>query len=274
MTAGHAYTGYVQMNKMKVAAVGAICTAAWLLAGSVAFAEVQLSIQQGRVTLVAKDATVRQILAEWARVGQTTIVNLDRIPGGPVTLELSDVPEPQALDVLLRSLSGYMAAPRAGTAANLSQFDRIVVMPTSAPPRAPVSAAAPTPTMSQPQFVQPQFQPPQPADDDEDERPAPNVPVPNPRGPVFNTFPAQPQVVNPQGGPGGVPPGPFNPQQPQTPAQQQPGGAPTAPFGGVAVPGMVVQPPQQPGQQPGQQPPVAPGQPPRRPGGPEGPENQ
>jgi hypothetical protein len=256
------------MNKMKVAAIGA---AVWLMAGSAAFAEVQISIQEGRVTLVAKDATVRQILAEWARVGQTTIVNLDRIPGGPVTLELNSVPEPQALDVLLRSLSGYMAAPRPQAAANLSQYDRIVVMPTSAPPRAPVSAAAaPAPAFSQPQFVQPQFQPPQPADDDDDDKPAPNVPAPNPRGPVFNTFPAQPQVVNPQA----PPPSPFNPQQPQTPGQQPPAQTPNVPFGGVAVPGMVVQPPQQ--QQPGQQPmvvpgqpPVAPGQQPRRPGGPE-----
>src|SRR5437773_353951 len=108
------------MIKMNVAAMGA---AAWLLAGSVASAEVQLSLQDGRVTLVAKDATVRQILTEWARIGQTTIVNVDRIPGGPVTLELSNVPEQQALDVLLRSLSGYLAAPRPAAAANLSRFD-------------------------------------------------------------------------------------------------------------------------------------------------------
>ncbi len=240
--------------------------AAWLLAGSAAFAEVQLSIQNGRVTLVAKDATVRQILTEWARVGQTTIVNVERIPGGPVTLELSDVPEQEALDVLLRSLSGYMAAPRPNGSAGLSHFDRIVVMPTSAPPRAPVSAAAtPPPSFAppQPQFVQPQFQPP-PDEDTDDERPAPPVPVPNipnQRGPVFNTFPAPNQPPNPAGGPG------VYPQQ--QPAAQQPGPTPTAPFGGVAVPGMVVQPPQQPGQ-PGQQPVVVPGQPPRRPGGPEG----
>jgi hypothetical protein len=251
------------MNKMKIAAIG---VAAWLGAGSVAFAEVQLSLQDGRVTLIAKDATVRQILTEWARVGQTKVVNLERIPGGPLTLELTDVPEQQALDVLLRALSGYMAAPRAVVASNLSRFDRIVVMPTSAPPRAPVSAAAPPPTFAQPQpQPQPQFVPPQPADEDNDEPPAPNVPVPgqNPRGPVFNTFPGQPQVVTPQ--PAGVPGTNYNPLQPQAP--EQPGGAPTAPFGGVSVPGMVAPPPPQPGQ-PGQQP--VPGQQPRRPGGPEG----
>jgi hypothetical protein len=41
-----------------------------------------LSIHDGRVSIVAKDATVRQILTEWARVGRTKIVNVERIPGG------------------------------------------------------------------------------------------------------------------------------------------------------------------------------------------------
>ena len=86
--------------------------ATWLAAGSTALADVQLTIRDGRVSLVAKDATVRQILTEWARVGQTKIVNVERIPGGPITLELKDVPEQEALEVLLRSVSGYMAAPR------------------------------------------------------------------------------------------------------------------------------------------------------------------
>jgi len=93
------------------------------------------------VSIIAKDATVRQILTEWARVGQTKIVNVERIPGGPVTLELKNVPEEQALDVLLRSVSGFMAAPRPQQVATLSRFDRIVVMPTSVAPRAAVSSA-------------------------------------------------------------------------------------------------------------------------------------
>src|SRR5438067_3086463 len=90
----------------------ALAVPVWLAAAPAARAEVQLSLRNGRVTIVAKDATVRQILAEWARVGRTKIVNGERIPGGPLTLELRDVPEGEALDVLLRSLSGYIAAPR------------------------------------------------------------------------------------------------------------------------------------------------------------------
>jgi hypothetical protein len=126
---------------------GAIVIA--LLTASVSSADVQLQLHDGRVSIVAKDATVRQILAEWARVGQTKVVNVDRIPGGPLTLELSNVPEAQALDVLLRSVSGYMAAPRGTAAADLSMFDRIIVMPSSfgATPSAPPGGGVATPGM-------------------------------------------------------------------------------------------------------------------------------
>jgi hypothetical protein len=236
----------------------AILTAAtFLVAVATASADVQLTMQNGRVSLVAKDATVRQILAEWARVGDTKIVNMERVPGGPVTLELTNVPEAQALEVLLRPISGYITAPRPVETTNLSRFDRIILMPTLASARPATSAPPPV-------FQQgPQFPPPQAADDDDDDpRPAPNVQVPPPgqRGPVFNTFP-QPQVANPQGRPMTSPE-----QGQQAPAQNSPSPTPVAPYGGVAVPGMVAPPPPTP---PGQQ---VPGAPPtiRRPGGPGG----
>ena len=231
-----------------------VAVAACLAAASTASAEVQLTMQNGRVSLVAKDATVRQILAEWARVGQTKIVNVERVPGGPITLELNNVTEAQALDVLLRALSGYITAPRPVAVANLSHFDRIIIMPTLAAAR-PATSSAPPPVFQQ----TPQFTPP-PADDADDDKPAPNLPVPGaPRGPVFNTFPqpaASPQTAQP-----GMP-------APQAPAgQQTPNGqaspVPVAPFGGVAVPGMVAPPPAGQVQSPSQQPV-------RRPGGPGG----
>ena len=230
---------------------GAIVMA--LLTASVSSADVQLQLRDGRVSIVAKDATVRQILTEWARVGQTKVVNVERIPGGPLTLELSDIPEAQALDVLLRSVSGYMAAPRATTVANLSVFDRIIVMPTVAAPRPAASAASPAPTVPQPQFTPA----PAPPDDDADEPPAARVQMPQPpRPPVFNAFPP-PQV----GGPGaaGVPNVQGGGQTTAPPPQAYPS-APTAPNGGVAVPGMVVPAPPQPGvvTSPGLTPPAPP----------------
>ena len=110
----------------------AFAACAWLAFDTAARAEVQFTLHDGRVTIVAKDATLRQILTEWARVGDTKIVNIERVPGGPVTLELTNVPEAQALDVVLRSLSGYIAAPRPVESATLSRFDRIILMPTLA----------------------------------------------------------------------------------------------------------------------------------------------
>jgi hypothetical protein len=227
-----------------------------LLTASAATADVQLQLHDGRVSIVAKDATVRQILAEWARVGQTKVVNVDRIPGGPLTIELSNMPEAQALDVLLRTVSGYMAAPRGTAVANLSVFDRIIVMPTAAAPRPSASAAAPAPAFQQPQFT-PAAPPP---DDDADDPPAASVQMPQPpRPPVFNAFPP-PQV----GGPGasGVPVQGGQPAQP-TPSF---GSTPTPPpGGGVAVPGMMTPAQPQPGLSPSQHPP--PPQPSARPGG-------
>src|SRR4026207_2153367 len=93
-----------------------------------ASAAVLLSLQDGRVTLVAKDATVRQILTEWARVGQTKIVNIERVLGGPGTLQSTSLPADEARATLRRWASGYMAAPRPAAVANLSRYDRIMVM--------------------------------------------------------------------------------------------------------------------------------------------------
>jgi uncharacterized protein YqeY len=215
------------MKALQIAAAGVLIVGL----SSAASADVKIQIQNGHVSLVAKDATVRQILMEWARVGQTKIVNVERIPGGPQTIELTNVPETEALEILLHSITGYMAAPRgatAGSTANLSQFDRIVVMPTTAAPR-PSASAAPPPT-SQPVFAQPQL-PPQQADDEvDDERPAAQGPQGQPqRGPIFNQFPP-PQVVNPQTGqpmnmprPGTLPEPQVNPAtgQPMPTGQQR-----------------------------------------------------
>jgi len=230
--------------------VAAFCAVAWLGAASVAHADVQVTIQDGRVTIVARDATLRQILAEWARVGQTKIVNAERVPGGGLTLQLQNIPEEQALDILLRSLSGYVAAPRPTPVSNLSRFDRILVMPTNAPATAPNSRPAgpaqPFPTQGPTSFPMP-AQPAQAEDDQEGVTPN--------RAPTFTTFPP-PQVANPQSGttsvPGIVAPAQSPlvlPQQNAAPQQANPGGA--MPPGGVAVPGMIAPAPQQPPKRPG-----------------------
>jgi hypothetical protein len=202
---------------------------------------VQLTIQNGRVTLVAANATVRQILAEWARIGGTHIVNGERVPGGVVTLQLTNVPEKEALDLLLRTAAGYIAAPRAAGVSGGSVFDRILILPTSATPPASALRQATATPVAAPVFQQPPppqplaapvFVPPgaqrvlgpdgQPVPDDQEE--TPGAPRPQPYVPLPPGFSEPPDA------------------RPRPPA---PGGSPRVPTG-VPIPGMVVPAPAQP----------------------------
>ena len=221
-----------------------------------AFADLHVALKEGRVSIVAKDVTVRQILTEWMRVGQITkIVNLERIPGGPVTLELDNVTETQALDVLLRPLSGYIAAPRPVAAANLSNFDRIILMPTLAAARPAVTASStPPPRASLQQEIQPVAPAPEPVETAQYvEPPPPDEPMPTSvvmapgqmnQSPV-NAAQHSQETLRP-----GVLPNGIVPQMPTNLPQAVPPSA-AAPFGAVARPGMLVPAP-------------PPGQPPRR----------
>jgi hypothetical protein len=197
------------------------------LAASPARADVlQLSFDNGYVTISANNAPVREILAEWARRGQTRIVNGDRLTS-TVTLELPHVPEKQALETLLRSAGGYMAAARPAATQGLSQFDRIIVMPTA--PGNPVRAvAAPVP-----QQPAPVADPGAMVDDQDD--------------------PIQPPGIQQ---PGVQPPGYPHPDQPiaEQPANAQPPAMPAP----MSTPGIQPMPPQM---QPGQGAPAQPVQP-------------
>ena len=232
----------------------ALAGALSLALGTQASADVRISLRDGRVSLSAKDATVRQILTEWARVGRTQIVNVERIAGGPITIELTNVPEQDALDMLLRTLSGYMVAPRAPSIADASQFDRIIVMPTTASPRPAASASAPPPPAP---FgnLNGIMQPP-PEDDDNNHVPG-GITLPPALAPIFNNLNLggqQGQPNNPRrpGNTAGPGPGIFGtvPQSDQqvvvpVPAvPTAPGTQPAAsPFGAVAAPGMIAAPP-------------------------------
>ncbi|MBA2260268.1 MAG: hypothetical protein H0W18_15355, partial [Acidobacteria bacterium] len=105
----------------RCAFVAAMLTA---LAAPAAAGQLRLTINNGLVTVVAQDVPVSRILSEWARVGQTRIVNGEKLMT-IVSLELIDVPEKTALAIVLRSASGYMAAERKDFVAGASAFDRI-----------------------------------------------------------------------------------------------------------------------------------------------------
>lgn len=142
---------------LRMTALAAACLFVALAAS--AQQPVQLQFLEGRVTLRAQNAPVRVILEEWARLGGATIVNGERVTGPPLTLELTGVPERQALDVVLRTVAGYMLAPRRAGATGASAFDRIMILPTSVaprnPPPTPAATARPSPVLPRPPVARP-----------------------------------------------------------------------------------------------------------------------
>ncbi len=207
---------------------------AWLSTSAPASAQVRLAIDDGRVSLAATNATVSQILAEWAKVGQTKIVNGERVTGSVVTLELSDVSETDALEVILRSASGYLLAPRPTAVRHASRYDRILILPTSSPVRAPAAAATPAPT-----FPRPQFNPAQQEDESGGQGPFP------PGGPPTGNVPGQPGRAPSPPPAFNAFPQPMQPAAPPPPAPAKPTTSPTVPMG-VPVPGMATPVPAQP----------------------------
>ncbi len=184
--------------------------------------ELKLTLGNGRATLIAQDVPLRQILAEWARLGQTVIVNGDKMAGPPLTLQLIDRPEREVLEVLLKSAGGYIAAERKVLLANASVFDRVMILPTS---RGPVGVAAATPPPFNRPTMPPQMQqmPPPVADDDE-----PMEPAPPGAQPINQQPPPYPAMPVPQGQPAAQPPVLTAPRPGMLPA---PPGAQPQPYG-------------------------------------------
>src|SRR5258708_21099454 len=166
--------------------------------------ELKLTMQDGRVTIIADNVPLRQILQEWARVGQTKIVNADKMNGPAISLQLINAPEKDALDILLRSAGGYIAAPRPVPVANAAFYDRVTIMATRGPRATTATQMAP-----------PTFQRPPTQVDDSDEPINVAMPPPPPGNPVTGQFPGMP----PQ--PGAMPPM-MQPGQPMQTGQTSP----------------------------------------------------
>lgn len=255
-----------------------------LVSAPSAFAQLRLDIKDGLVSIDAKSVPARQILSEWARIGGTRVVGGEKITGAPLTLKFTNLPERQALDIILRNVAGYMAAPRQASAApGASTYDRILILATTSAPA--TAAAAPTRGNANTRMPNgrpmpprpPNMQPPPEVETADVEQAVEDQADTGVQAPVF-TFPSQPangggnQVFVPMG-PNGGRPGNNNPPvitlQPNANGQptvytfvpdgQQPAPAPSGPatpFGatGAPAPGMIQQPP-----------PPAPGQPQRPP---------
>jgi hypothetical protein len=102
--------------------------------------QLELSFKAGRVTLDARDVTIRQILDEWARRGEVIIGNAELVGDRRVSLQLDAVPERQAMDAVLGSVAGYVIVARGADSAGPSIFGRMFLVARSAWPDATVSA--------------------------------------------------------------------------------------------------------------------------------------
>lgn len=207
-------------------------------APAAAAGELKLSMSDGRVTLIAQDVPLRQILAEWARIGQAKIVNAEKLTGPPLTVQLVDRPEREVLNVILRSAAGYVAAPRAVAVPGLARFDRIMILASS---QAPAYSPAAAPPQMFPRPSTPPMPMPMPVDDPVEPNlmppgavPPQNIPQMNPQ-PGMVPQPGQQQPVLTAPRPGMLPPpapGQVNPYGPNQPIVRPGGrGGPGGPDG-------------------------------------------
>lgn len=220
----------------------------FLLSGAAAASAQGLTIEfnDGLVTLSAQNVPLRTILAEWTRQGGTRIINAERVTGTPVTVEFTNTSERKVLETILRSMSGYVLAPRREGSTTRSSFDSILLVPTSTAAPRPAGA----PASAQPAPFRPQLQIPPVAFD-------PNDPEENPPGDIA---PNDPDEDLPVRGPRRVQR--VNPNVPgvRVPEQEDPDAAPVDaapaprpnnPFGvqtGSSRPGTITPVPQRQGQ--------------------------
>lgn len=129
--------------KLRAVLLVAACSAAFVSPAAAQDA-VRVAFANGRVTVIANNATVTEILREWARVGGSTFINAEKISAGErMTLRLENETELRAIEVLLRPFAGYAVAQRQAGSPSASAVGRVVIMPGSRPAAYPVAAATP-----------------------------------------------------------------------------------------------------------------------------------
>lgn len=229
--------------------------------------QLSLEIRDGLVTLQATNVPVRQVLAEWARVGGTRVVGGERVAGPPLTLSLEGVAEAKALDIVLRGAAGYVAAARSVPDSGRSTYDRILVLATSTPPVGAAPSAGGNRPATRGFGVPPAVEPPDTADIGAgvgEPEPVAEMPQVNPFANAFGQPGATQPFGQPPANPFGqaVPQNPFGQALPQSPfgqpLQPQPGqnlfmpvqSQPTFGVIGSPTPGVVQQPAGQPGTRP------------------------
>ena len=103
---------------LRTALVAAVVIAVPIAAFAQGQNNLQLTMENGHVTLIAQDVPLRTILQEWARIGQTKIINGEKLAGGPVTLQLVNKSEREVLDILTEERIHLLVAQRLGAGAH------------------------------------------------------------------------------------------------------------------------------------------------------------
>jgi glycosyltransferase involved in cell wall biosynthesis len=118
---------------------------------------VRLTFSDGHVSVAAHGVTVQQILKEWERIGRTQVVHAEATPATLIDVELQNVTEEEALDVLLRSSVGFLAIASRTPGEMTSHFERILIVPSNARESSQAATQSPASYLPpvQPTTVQP-----------------------------------------------------------------------------------------------------------------------
>lgn len=114
---------------------------------------IQLSFDaDGKVNLAARNVTVREILAEWARQCGCYIINAERMPGGPLPtpIQFEHATQQAVLESLLRAAAGFALTPKRAGSSGVSNFETIYILATSSPVASAYVPPPATPTMMMP----------------------------------------------------------------------------------------------------------------------------
>jgi|KBSSwiStaDraftv2_1062776.scaffolds.fasta_scaffold505022_2 hypothetical protein len=112
-------------------------TAAFLLcyATEAAPQSLTLTIERGLVTISAENVTLDDILSRWSDTTGLKVVSKNgSVARTPINLRLTAVPEREALQTVLRDLSGYIMGERRDPATGVVTIDRLLILTESTAP--------------------------------------------------------------------------------------------------------------------------------------------
>ena len=100
--------------------------------------DIRITFADGRVTVIAKEASLPAILERWSNLGETEFIDseengavraaLERLSPQPIEIHLLEVSETKALEVLFRATKGFIAEPRSKPVSGLSRFNRVLIL--------------------------------------------------------------------------------------------------------------------------------------------------